>query len=492
MGKYAYILLVTAVLLLGNSSLFAQISDEEEANIEVALLLWKDLNNTIPNYDINNSPIAFYLLKDKGSNVGFMVTGHAEMSVCKMASLELMTFLDKHSKHKNSYFSFGIAFDMRPLNTNLWTKEYSDDLQELYNKFEALQRSVNMPEYKSVVADTINYDEYIASKTALNELSEAEKSMYDKGYVTVVEHDLPQIPYIIGFQNAKGEPISFELSKKALKSLEPEYLYSSYLAIVKDYEDDLKDMAKKNRESLYALKYKDTSDQYLTMLSVSKELELVFNEYYLPAYPRHTSLWTITDSVTGEVTHTFNYVEVLKYAEEVKEFNNQQEFEKGIKDYEEWFERSMDQYDSLYNAYRKEMPKAYALHQKNFSYWTNEIKGYRQQIYQIDGTEIMVDAFLRGWPVTTSDPDLDDKLDAIYVAERQQIWIELMQQHPNANIEGDMAGVFQSENVFFQVSQAGSKYVMVPFQVLGGPISRITHPSRDLVRYFSPYLLRRN
>lgn len=103
---------------------------------------------------------------------------------------------------------------------------------------------------------------------------------------------------------------------------------------------------------------------------------------------------------------------------------------------------------------------------------------------------ILVDAFLRGWPVTFPDAKLVKRYDAWVEAHQRRVWGDVCAKAASHGVrlgscKRGEASALQLSNVMFQVTAKRGAVVLRPSFVLAGPTLQVADPVAGLVRYES-------
>jgi hypothetical protein len=105
-------------------------------------------------------------------------------------------------------------------------------------------------------------------------------------------------------------------------------------------------------------------------------------------------------------------------------------------------------------------------------------------------TPLLIDAFLRGWPVSFNDDAQARRYDAWVGANQQRVWEQICRGLAGRGVRlgscarGEAHAV-QLSNVMFQVAVGGGVVLLQPSFVLGGPVVQVADPAARMVRYES-------
>jgi hypothetical protein len=109
---------------------------------------------------------------------------------------------------------------------------------------------------------------------------------------------------------------------------------------------------------------------------------------------------------------------------------------------------------------------------------------------------ILIDAFLRGWCFKPGSTTLGTQLTQWY-NRREIVWKNILRSDQDFNKRlghksNDrykagtvIAGIFQSEDVFFAVSERGDSYIVTPYKMLSGNFSQVVDRDNSIVQFVS-------
>jgi len=205
--------------------------------------------NYLPIYDINNVPISVWILKEGTYNSGFIVAGHAEKAVCKVASVEVMTKLNQLGFNNDNLISFGIGYDIRSRLTDKWTQSYHEKISELENKLTEL--SIKHP--NQVKVNIISYNQYYNTiKLIEKHIKNASKSEYQN---LIVEYKYNKSPLIIPFHYIESQKIvNFKVKKSLFGKIPRGLALNSMVNIIKEAQKEINNILSHNKKEKKKLK----------------------------------------------------------------------------------------------------------------------------------------------------------------------------------------------------------------------------------------------
>lgn len=437
----------------------------------------------LPGYDINNTPISVWIIKDGTSNVGFIVSGHARKAVCQVASIEVMTLFDEIGKNTDSFFSFGIGYDLRPKSGGKWSYSYHEKIGDLERKLGDL--SHRHP--RQVTVRDINYNTYCtAIETISKHIKRAAGSTWD---THVVEYKYNDSPLIVPFQYLDtSHTIKIRIPESYFGELPTKAALSAASKILDDAYGEINRIKKQNDKTLKELSLKSTSNRNYDAWSVEAK-RYVLRRYRISGYPEAPTGFKVReiDALTGLVVSTRDIS-----AEEAKNMLNKvdrvdpsvkQELEEWVRrcdNHEVTVNKEKDRIRTVINDTSRELKKEFA-----------QLDSLREKIRKRneDGGSF-VDAFLRGWPVSTSNLGMNDRIRKWYRENRSYIWGQILDHIPNSRVNILLAGVFHADDVFFKVTKKSNYYEITPYKVIGGEFIQVINKKIGISQYFTPYNFR--
>lgn len=101
----------------------------------------------------------------------------------------------------------------------------------------------------------------------------------------------------------------------------------------------------------------------------------------------------------------------------------------------------------------------------------------------------MLDAALRGWPISFMEPEVEAQFDGWLQTVQPRLWEKIHQtlesMDADARTPGSIMGVFHSSEIVFRVSHDESGIWVTPYYVLPSSFYIVAEPARGLVRYES-------
>jgi len=181
----------------------------------------------VPYYDINNSPISVWFLKDSNKYMGFIVTGHAERDVCNQASIEVYNKL-KEIGDKDAVFSFGIGYSIKQ--SQDWTSQYDALLKDMDDKFKEFESK-----YQGQVRVTsIDYNTYLNNLQNIE--NHIKRANVSKNWNThIVEYKMKESPIVVPYYYPNTcNIIQFKIDRKTFGDIPTELVAKSYYGRTKE------------------------------------------------------------------------------------------------------------------------------------------------------------------------------------------------------------------------------------------------------------------
>lgn len=444
-------------------------------------------------FSINTIPISICFLKDStnGHNVGFIIAGHAEKAACQIATAEVQNILDKVGNSASTVFTYGVGFDDR---TNSWTPEYETAMSEMKARFMALKEhypsevrllEVPVQKYHAEVEKVRN--NFLKIKKSMD----LHTSPHDRFVINYTDVNYPLvIPFYVS-----DSIVSWRISKKSIGDIPT---HSQIVAVRNDLNKskaDIKVSIAKNLKTVARLDATTNSLReykfYYYFLKTSR-LDSSFDN--LGWHPSPPQFRYTTEDQYGHVVSERSIT-----VEEARKYMNDPSVRKdpGVKESLEAWLNLVKLYQQSFAGKKAELKTAILQLNKLLSkeyIYLDSCSGVIGHLTDRDDQGKNVDAFLRGWPFNSYDDNLNKALNTWY-ERRKIVWGELLRDRKEyqqvidpfymQNHTTSLAGIFQSENVFFKVQSAGDDYIIIPYQMIGNPFVQIVDRELALPQLFT-------
>jgi len=438
----------------------------------------KSERGELPVYDINTEPISFWVLKNSaGKNVGFIVAGHAEKSICKIASIEVMTKLKEMGKNDNSLFSFGIGYDFRD-KSPLWTESYHQLVGKMEEKFRSLEKEY--PE--SVVVNNIDIDKY---KQVIRTIKSNLRNDISGWDTHIAEYKYFDSPVIVPFYRiGTGEEITIRLKKAEFGTTPHGMALNSFKQEIAIAIKEVQALINENNNTLNQIRKNFTGSLSIIINSIKgnffyKETSELNNDP--PAPPDD---FYITDGYS--ITRAITLDEAISYLENGGAIIS----DNARKELNSWIAISKEHEKSL-KIKKEEIKRKITDANKLMEYKIKEIKSLYEKISKQNDESLLIDAFLRGWPFGTDDVQYNAQLDRWY-DQRKKVWNTILNQIDGSRVNDKLGGVFHLDNVFFKVVADGDYYQITPYHILGGKFIQVINTKSGICQFLTPYNFRRS
>lgn len=447
-----------------------------------------EIVDKLPSYDINNLPISFWLLKEGNSNVGFIVAGHAYKEVCQLASFEVLSEIDKMGKIDTTIFTYGVGFDLRDRDGKNWNSKYDSLLTLMNKKFEKL--SIDHPD--QAIANVIDFTKYKKTQELIRRHIYNANSQ--KSYDThIVEYKYDNSPLIVPFYDVrKVEPVTFNISKDAFGVIPVEITKNQVIIVLDKLIKEIKGINKVNREQLNKLSKQGINDESdffdksgfkYSLIKFDLKKGINIEDIYLESYEKGPG----GDLVAPDGTSRY-----IKFNEAKLHLNDSRT-------------RIEPSLRVELEAYVKKEPifiKKFTENKRHSIFqFQNEIKANDKVIEALNSQKVLynnkfkdnflyIDAFLRGWPFSTESDETNKKLDKWYEEFRPKVWGQILEKIPNSSKDKLMAGVFHSDDVFFDVKQKGNNFLITPYKVIGGNFVQVIDKNSGICVFYTVFNFR--
>ena len=415
-------------------------------------------------YDINQPPIALWVFEQHDEPLGFFLTGHGDESACKEASGHLLRTM-REVWQTEDIVGAGFGFSWREETDS----SYRMKIEKMKEEFEKIQRERGGGQVKVLTVDAELYRKTCALiETSLSFGKQA------KWQVTVIEHYLSEeeSPLLIPFYYVNQEGyLKFRLDEQLL-GLPKELLN---IANFNQIEHDLSAKKAANEELLKKLEeVQQNLDKY-----TSFKAEFPIYDCYLT---EKSSADIMALEFKYEIrTYSLNFAEKLIDPKTGKEV-------KSIPPGAYIVHRGTGKTDILKRINEIE----------NFAVEANqhiELERERIKKARMINTEILIDAFLRGWRLSAGEDKENEIFDHWVKEKRVQVWQKILDNLDNKRLrvkKGHLAGIFHQENVIFDVKpiENGLVYEVTPYYVLGGDFIQIVDKEAGVCMFASPYTCR--
>lgn len=451
-----------------------------------------------PVFNINNIPINICFIKYSGQSVGFIVAGHAEKAVCQIASFEVAERLKAAGYTDSTVFSYGAGYDLRLGNRS---SQYADLLKEMQDSFAVLAKKnplqvrlfeVSLQEYQQKL-DLIKKN-FTVIKDKLNGTA----SVNNRFIITY--KDVP-FPLVVPFYTADSM-IQFTIKKSSIGEIPGDVIKKARVNDLKAAGKLIQNSINSNTQTIRKIQAAtDNTRPYTFTCYVISDGDIVLEKQGLGNYPSPPDDYIMRkrDKQTGRVLSE----SVITFQQALNALNNPAiDKRAGVRENLEAWVKLIRVYSVAFARNKADLIQE--LRRAN-TFMTAEIAAVTRYIVKLEqldrskDNDMAVDAFLRGWTINTHDPVMDKKLDTWYEGWRKKVWMELLKGQvslqskrslsPIDDID-NIAGTFQSENVFFRVNSNGDEYIITPFQVLGGKFIQVIDKNIPVAEFYTNHNFR--
>lgn len=442
----------------------------------------------IPIYDINNMPISVWFIKSGRDYKGFIVAGHATKAVCEVASLEVHNKIKAIGKSESSIFSYGIGHNI--LSENESSSSYHEIMKTMKKEFEELE----MENSDQVSVNEIDYDKYTKYLTLFEKhIDLANKT---KEWDThMVEYKLEDFPIIAPFYTVQNsEKIKISVPKELFGGIPTELVFASYSKSITDMENYLNEKINSNKNEINRIKKFKNSDEIIPIWDITYfELDgvgIVEKKEILFGYsPPPEGLSYVTKDQFGNIVseRPITFKEALRYLNNPEIVRNTSPIL--IRQLREWKVKAEEERSS-FEQRKKDLSQKIKLENDNLNKFLVTIKNRKKELLNRDNNDYIIDAFLRGWVFETGSEKLNKDLDKWYSERRSIIWNYILDSVPNSRINGKLAGVFHSDDVFFQIESKANSFDITPYKVVGGEFIQVIDKSIGISYIQTPFNFR--
>lgn len=436
-------------------------------------------------FNINNIPINVCFIKDLDTYKGFIIAGHAEKAVCQIASLEIKKTLDSLGYTDSTVFTYGVGFDLRETDAD---GSYHKALQELHKKFASVRDSnlfevrlfeVQLADYK------IKQDQFRKAFTTIRNKF-ADSGLAAKPSKYILNYKNVNFPLVVPFFTADSI-IRFRIPVNTLGELPAQNFQQAVVSDLKKSVVYYRQMINKNLNTISRIQASTNShkDYTFTYYGYSGYGELNIFSDDLGGFPKPPDDYSITrkDLTTGKIIST----RPITYEEAVRILHNPNgiHIDADISAELNYFIEKVRQFSLEFGKNKTGLIKrikAANVKLKKEGDATAQLLNSLKVSESGHDDALTVDAFLRGWTINSNDSIANKKLYAWYQSKRPVVWKYILSFYPELatvrNPSLDMktpllAGIFQSENVFFHVLRRDNHYIVTPYQMLGGEFAEL-------------------
>lgn len=453
--------------------------------------LFRSLISASQSYDINRPPIHICFITDSGWYRGFIIAGHAEHEVCEVASMGVRNLLRRVGFTDSTIFSFGTGFDIRGIGDTT----YNNGLKNLEKTFLTLQ---NKPPYE-VAVSYVPYSTFDSARRRIHENMELARACIgqnDSLQRAVFRYDRPGFPLPVPFYD--GDSIARFKLPKTITGTPPD-LRGVQPSLIRRVLDTINKALATNAVALKRLAQYDP-------IAVTGVFRFVpYNASYFNGIKTTDAGQMLVQFDSARlVRETFgttgNYQTTYYSLSDLRRrclAGGQPLKGNGGKLIYPCEEASMA--DSIIKELKRDKSQMItAIRRIN-----NELIEERRQasellqdsIYTVEDQLSSIDAFLRGWPFRSGDPSTD-KLLAGWYDSRASAWKYVLSSHPsyaktdslvNAVVpwRQRIAGVFHFPDVFFDVRDKGSYYLVTPYKMLGSGFIQVVDKKSPVTNFYS-------
>lgn len=437
----------------------------------------------IPIYDINNLPISVWFIKSNNKYVGFIVAGHATEAVCKVASLEVHNNVKKLGDKEDAIFSFGLGYDM--LDDPADGFRYDGLLRKMQKELQDLQ--LKNPDQVSVgEIDQQKYLEYL--DLFKQHIQLAQKSTdWD---THIVEYKLTNFPLISPFyQVDNAKPISFKVPKSLFGKIPTELVYATYEQSLVEVEKSLIQTTNTNQKEIERVAKFKNSETSIPLWDIQyysfQDNALYTHKEKLRGYLPPPDGYEICEG-QGFARRNCQPITFRQAIEYLKDpaivANSPKSVIEGLKKWQKIAAEDIKSFQSRKQAILSKIKQA----NQTIKDYLVIVKHRREELNQRDNQDYIIDAYLRGWVFGTGDAEMDKRLD-IWYEGRNTVWQQLMKQYPKAKVDGKLAGIFQSDDVFFKVLSGSNNFIITPYKVVGGEFIQVIDKQMNISYLQSPF-----
>jgi len=434
----------------------------------------------LPPYDINNLPISVWFLKKNNKYFGFIVAGHATKAVCEVASLEVMTKLDEIGKDKNSIFSYGIGYNRK--SEIEWNSTYNSQIVSMKENFSKLQSEYPDQVYLS----EINVDKY---DTTTNLIKKHIKNAYfnNQWESIIVEYKYVNQPLLIPFYhiNATADTVKFIVPKNKFGTIPPDFARYSLTSSIKEIEKETTLLIEFNNKQINELDKFYNLDEDKTIYYWKFEN----NEYSkysttLIGYGTPPDDWVLTEKnqfgiIVSQRPITFK--EAVNYLKDpsikVDPFARYE--------LESWIVKAKEN-EKTYKNRKAEILTMIRNETQTIRNELKKITEFKTKLTNRNNEDLIIDAFLRGWAFNTQSDELNTQLDNWYETKRPIVWDYMLSMYPNSKIEGKLAGIFHSDDVYFHISSDKQNFIITPYKIIGNDFIQVIDKKVGICQFYSP------
>ena len=435
-------------------------------------------------FNINNIPINICFIKDKASYKGFIIAGHARKAVCQLASLEVKNNLDSLGYTDSTVFSYGVGYDFRENDTD---GRYNLMLQKMQTNFAAIRDS-NLFEVRMF---EVQLTEYKAKQEQIRDIfSTIKKKFADTGLAAkpaqyIVNHRNTGFPLVVPFFTADSI-IRFHIPDQMIGELPAQNFQRSVITDLNRNIALYKKMQTFNQNAISRIlastnSHKAYNFSYYEYNEIG-EIEKLSND--LGGFPKPPDDFKMTTMQNNKVVGT----RPVTYEEAVSILQNPNgvQIDYNTRKLLEFYIDEVRQFSLAFSRNKNELVKNIKSANLKLKRESDAAAKLLASINNLpaksNDNSLAMDAFLRGWTFNSNDTLMNRKLYNWYAVKRPMIWKYILSAYPGlTNVENPLydpktpllAGVFQSENVFFHVQNRDGYYIVTPYQMLGGDFAEV-------------------
>ena len=432
----------------------------------------------LPLYDINNMPISVWFFEEENKQIGFIVAGHATKTICEIASTEVMTKLQDIGMNTSSIFSFGIGYDLR--NDNTWNERYDSLLLTMRNKFVQLRKKY--PE--QVVIDNIDFAKYTEIMDLIKQhIQNADQNTAWDSYM--IEYEYHDQPLIVPFYtiNDTLDKIKFQIPKSLFGKIPTDAVSYSLSSGIVEMENKIENLIKENKREIGNVEaYNNLDNEKIFSYWTAVENGFVMETALLEGYGTPPEGWRIVTKENGRVIDSRNitFIEAVEYLNdptiEIDPYDRMV--------LEEWTVKARENKKS-YNNRKGDIVIDIILATSDIRKELETLSDHKRSLLERDNQDFIIDAFLRGWPFDTESIELNKRLDVWYETRRKVVWDYILDQIPNAQVQSKLAGIFHSDDVYFQISSSSDNYIVVPYKIIGGNFVQVIDKKVGICQFYT-------
>jgi len=487
MGKHSWKFIFLLVVITPHKG-FSQ--DSLDFNVKQRLLDY--LNGlTHQSANINRLPINACFLKNGKTHTGIVIAGHASLDVCRIASFRVKKLLDSMGYKENTFFSFGVGYD---LGDGRNSASYDKALGELESRLRLLQEQYPLEVNVETVEDSVFKP--LSERLKQNALlAFATLKNNDSVNRIIFRYDSIAFPLPVPFYD-EGGPIRFAIPKKVIGPIPG----------VRVYDPSILDSAL--REIRVALQTNTSAlnffNRYEPVVSPGKQPGRYSVNVYngartvkvnLDSYDALRLLRVYTSGPISEETHRYYSLSDLQRECNIGVAYLPEKTSKGelISPCEQL--QTYADNVKLFKEEKADWLRDIPIINIQLETEKNRILEYKAQLKEVASSSdslVLIDGFLRGWNFKANTAALNRQL-RFWYSRRPMVWQKVLSLYPSFRERNEanslnvnrIAGIFQYEDVFFSVKDEGDNYVIFPYKMVTGRFIQVVDKKQPVSQLFT-------